>query len=175
MLTYKIKIDKSFHRIYNKVILKIKEIKNGKPVIIITPQYNESGSRINAPIRYAELFGNAGGLCLVTPLVKNKNDIERLAELCDGAVFSGGDDVDPILYGEEKDPLCRLVTRDRDDFEIAFLHACMKYRKPVIGICRGIQLMNVALGGSLFQHLDGHGDGIIHDVNIKRALFSIRL
>ncbi len=138
-----------------------------KPVIIITPQYNESGSRINAPIRYAELFGKAGSLCLVTPLVKNKNDIERLAELCDGAVFSGGDDVDPILYGEEKDPLCRLVTRDRDDFEIAFLHACMKYRKPVIGICRGIQLMNVALGGSLFQHLDGHGDGIIHDVNIK--------
>ncbi|MGI6742333.1 MAG: gamma-glutamyl-gamma-aminobutyrate hydrolase family protein [Eubacteriales bacterium] len=138
-----------------------------KPVIIITPQYNDSGNRIDAPLRYAEYFGHAGGLCLVSPLINNENDIDQLAELCNGAVFSGGDDVDPELYGEEKDPLCRLVTRDRDDFEIAFLHACIKHRKPVIGICRGIQLMNVALGGTLYQHLDGHGNGIIHNVNIK--------
>ena len=138
-----------------------------KPVIIITPQYNESESRIDAPLRYADRFGAVGGMCLVTPQVKDTTDIDQLAKLCDGAVFSGGDDVDPELYGEVKDPLCRLVTRKRDDFEISFLHACMRYRKPVIGICRGIQLMNVALGGTLYQHLDGHGNGVIHNVNIK--------
>ena len=71
----------------------------------------------------------------------------------DGLVLIGGDDVDPSLYGAAPHPELGPVDRARDDFEVALVRAVAASRLPAFGICRGLQVMNVALGGTLHQHL----------------------
>lgn len=70
-----------------------------------------------------------------------------------GLVLSGGSDVDPALYGESKSPECGSVDRERDDYEIGLLRIALQRDVPVLAICRGMQLLNVAQGGTLIQHL----------------------
>ena len=71
----------------------------------------------------------------------------------DGILFAGGEDVDPAFYGEEKKYDSVNVNRARDDFELALLHAALDRRLPILGICRGAQLINVEFGGALYQDL----------------------
>ena len=79
------------------------------------------------------------------------------AETCDGLLLTGGYDIDPTLYGQENlasvniDPI-------RDKEEIALVHNFMKWQKPIFGICRGHQILNVALGGDMIQHIPGHAE-----------------
>lgn len=83
-------------------------------------------------------------------------DIESYAESFDGFIFAGGVDVHPSFYGEDIASDKIELDIKRDLFEAELLRAVMKKGKPVLGICRGIQLINVVLGGSLYQHIDGH-------------------
>ncbi len=71
----------------------------------------------------------------------------------DALLLTGGGDVDPVLYGSAPDPHTNFVNRERDELEIALVRCFLDNRKPVFGICRGIQVLNVALGGRLIQHL----------------------
>lgn len=71
----------------------------------------------------------------------------------DGMLFSGGEDVDPDLYGERKHHESVHVERERDEFELALLNSAIDHRLPILGICRGIQLINVRFGGTLYQDL----------------------
>jgi gamma-glutamyl-gamma-aminobutyrate hydrolase PuuD len=88
---------------------------------------------------------------LVTP----ENPIESLDGM--GLVLAGGTDVDPQLYGQEKDPLGDSPDRERDDFELRLLGEALELDRPVLAICRGLQLFNVAhRGGTLVQHIEGH-------------------
>jgi putative glutamine amidotransferase len=92
-------------------------------------------------------------------------DPDALAARVDALVLTGGTDVDPALYGEEPHPSVR-VDRVRDDRELALLAAALERGLPVLAICRGLQLLNVHLGGTLHQHLAAHpvgGDGV-HEV-----------
>jgi putative glutamine amidotransferase len=77
----------------------------------------------------------------------------ELLDLIDGLLLIGGADIDPSSYGVERDPDLEATYRDRDDFEIAMLNGALERGMPVFGICRGMQLINVALGGTLIQHL----------------------
>ena len=87
----------------------------------------------------------------VLPIVEDPWLIETYAKDLDGFIFTGGDDIDPAAYGEEKLPECGEVEPERDAFELAMLRECVKQNKPVFGICRGIQIMNTFLGGTLWQ------------------------
>ncbi len=87
----------------------------------------------------------------VLPIVEDPWLIEAYAKDLDGFIFTGGDDVDPASYGEEKLPECGEVEPERDAFELALLEQVTKLKKPVFGICRGIQIMNTFLGGTLWQ------------------------
>jgi len=87
-------------------------------------------------------------------------------------IFTGGSDVDPELYGETAHPETSGIVRMRDEAELALLRAALDRDMPVLGICRGIQVLNVGLGGDLDQHLEGHrhdppGQFLQHDVAIE--------
>ncbi|MBR6824998.1 MAG: gamma-glutamyl-gamma-aminobutyrate hydrolase family protein [Oscillospiraceae bacterium] len=87
----------------------------------------------------------------VLPLVDDPWLIEAYVKDLDGVLITGGDDIDPICYGEEKLPECGEVAPERDAFELALLKEVVSQGKPAFGICRGLQIMNTFLGGSLWQ------------------------
>jgi putative glutamine amidotransferase len=111
------------------------------------------------PRRYADSVAAAGGIPVLLPPTPGIED--ALARL-DGLMLSGGGDIDPARYGAEPAPQLRSVREERDAAEFALLDAARSVQLPVLGICRGMQVINVARGGSLHQHLpdvvghDGH-------------------
>ena len=101
---------------------------------------------------YAEAVVEAGGLPVLVPPITPEQMPAYLDRL-DGLVVTGGGDVDPAQYGAAPSPLVGGVDPVRDAAELALLHAAIERRMPVLGICRGCQVMNVALGGTLIVHL----------------------
>lgn len=107
------------------------------------------------PRAYVRAVVRAGGLPILLPVV-DTGDIDALLDAVDALVVSGGGDVDPACYGEDAIESVGGVDRPRDDFDIALWRAVLERPLPTLGICRGTQVLNVALGGSLLQHVDGH-------------------
>lgn len=105
----------------------------------------------------------AGGLPLVLSSLDDPDTRARKLDLAGGLLLSGGEDVDPALYGQRPDG-ARSVSPERDAMEVDLLRRAIERNTPVLSICRGIQLLNVAFGGTLFQDLFEHRDKAIdHD------------
>lgn len=128
---------------------------------------------------YLRSVSLAGGIPL---LLLPTEDIEEYMGIVDGLLFQGGKDIDPSFYGEEKDNACGPTDTFEDEFHLALLKAAIKHNKPILGICRGFQLINVAFGGTLYQDLENknhkHYDDYenpCHGLNIKEntQLYSI--
>jgi putative glutamine amidotransferase len=129
------------------------------------------------PTAYVRAVERAGGRPLVVPPADD-GVAETLAVL-DGLVFSGGGDVDPDAYGAEAHDETRGVNSKRDEAELALLSAALEQELPLLAVCRGSQVLNVALGGDLVQHLPelvGHdrhlhtpGEFADHDVRVDPA------
>ncbi len=127
---------------------------------------------------YVDGVRMAGGLPIIFPFTEDEQELDQLARMCDGFLFTGGQDVSPELYQEK--PLEGLVTtcEKRDIMERIVLEKALKADKPILGICRGIQFINAALGGTLYQdipsqlpsetehHQHAPYDIPIHDVTI---------
>ncbi|MFD4788951.1 gamma-glutamyl-gamma-aminobutyrate hydrolase family protein [Streptomyces sp. NPDC058459] len=134
----------------------------GRPLIGVST-YLEAGARWGVweleaallPAAYPRLVSRAGGLPALLPPDDPARAPEVVARL-DGLVVTGGPDVDPARYGAVRDPRCGPPAPARDAWELALIEAALAARVPLLGICRGMQLLNVALGGTLVQHLDGH-------------------
>ncbi|MFD8013591.1 gamma-glutamyl-gamma-aminobutyrate hydrolase family protein [Streptomyces sp. NPDC058955] len=107
------------------------------------------------PAQYPRHVRDGGGLVVLLPPDEPAAAAAVLARL-DGLVVAGGADVEPVRYGAEPDPRTGPPARERDSWELALIDAALASGTPVLGICRGMQLLNVALGGTLTQHLDGH-------------------
>jgi gamma-glutamyl-gamma-aminobutyrate hydrolase PuuD len=103
------------------------------------------------PADYVRAIERAGGRALLVP--PSENAIEETLDALDGVVFSGGADLDPELYGQEPHPETKGVQGERDRGELALLQAALARDMPVLAVCRGSQVLNVALGGDLVQHL----------------------
>lgn len=102
---------------------------------------------------YSEAVLQAGGLPIILPPLDGT--CESILELVDGLIFSGGADIDPARYGDtEVHPKTYDISDERDRFEIDLLSAAVVRDVPILCICRGIQVLNVALGGTLIQHID---------------------
>jgi putative glutamine amidotransferase len=105
----------------------------------------------------------AGGLPLVISALDDETTRGRLFDRAVGLLLTGGEDVDPARYGQEPDG-ARTVSPERDAMELDLLTRALERRVPVLAICRGVQLLNVALGGTLYQDLfTQHGQQIDHD------------
>jgi putative glutamine amidotransferase len=136
---------------------------------------------------YVEAVQHAGALALMLPpdelLLQDPGEV---LDLLDGLVLAGGADIDPASYGEETHPETVDTVPERDRFEIALVRAAVERDLPVLGICRGMQLINVAYGGTLLQHLPerfGHHehlrvpgtfDGADHDVDLVEGSLAAR-
>lgn len=125
-----------------------------KPIIGITPLFDEDKDSIWMLPGYMEGILMAGAIPFILPFTEDEEDILRIAEEFDGFIFTGGQDIDPVIYGEEKLPCCGKIDSGRDDLESKLLEKVIQYDKPSLGICRGLQLMNAVLGGTLYQDLD---------------------
>lgn len=112
------------------------------------------------PVSYIRAVADAGGRPVLVPPIEEA--LDDYVEVLDGLVASGGADIDPALYGAERHPRTDPLNPDRDEFELGLLKRAMDRGVPVLGICRGMQMMNVAKGGDLIQHLDDHTDGAGH-------------
>lgn len=93
----------------------------------------------------------AGAVPIMLPL---SPDAREALRVCDGLLITGGQDVDPAFYGEERTPLCAEVSEERDQVEKMLLDQALEWEMPVLGICRGIQLINACFGGDLYQDLE---------------------
>ncbi|MFE3945608.1 gamma-glutamyl-gamma-aminobutyrate hydrolase family protein [Streptomyces sp. NPDC059118] len=111
------------------------------------------------PASYPRLVRAAGGLAVMLPPDDTAEAAREAVAALDGVVIAGGADVEPARYGESPDPRTGPPARARDAWELALIEAAIDLRVPLLGICRGMQLLNVALGGTLHQHLDGHTGG----------------
>ncbi|OEJ31246.1 gamma-glutamyl-gamma-aminobutyrate hydrolase family protein [Streptomyces subrutilus] len=135
-----------------------------RPLIGITT-YIEDSTRYGVwdlptslvPAGYYELVQAAGGAAVLLPPDEPGAAAEVLSRV-DGLVVAGGPDVDPVHYGAARDPRTGPPATVRDHWELALIAAALDADLPVLGVCRGMQALNVALGGTLVQHLDGHFD-----------------
>jgi putative glutamine amidotransferase len=100
-----------------------------------------------------KLLNKRGGIPLILPIVENPTHIQRQIELVDGVLLSGGYDVCPLYYGEEPAPYLENSCREHDVYELELIRLAQQLRKPLLGICRGLQLLNVAFGGTLYQDI----------------------
>jgi putative glutamine amidotransferase len=119
---------------------------------------------------YVTAVADAGGVPLILSQLMGPSHGARALEACDGLILTGGEDVDPAHYGEPPSPALGAVDAERDRFELALFHAARARRMPVLGICRGIQLINVAMGGTLWQDLPSERPGTVdHNPNSDRS------
>ena len=124
------------------------------PIIGITPLWDEEKHSLWMLPGYMDGIKNCGGLPIMIPLTSDAEQIEEICRTVDGLLFTGGQDVYPGLYGCDQRDCCGPVCKERDDMEIAlFIKAVTDFNLPVLGICRGLQLINAALGGTLYQDL----------------------
>ena len=135
-----------------------------KPVIgisttpFVEPQDHGTFRRYLVSANYVRAVEAAGGLALILP--PQSDAVEQLASMVDGLLLTGGADMAPELYGDtDVHEATYGVDAERDSFELDFLQAVLHQEKPVFGICRGIQVMNVALGGTLIQDLPSQHPG----------------
>lgn len=108
-----------------------------------------------AALPYVKAVRRAGGLPIVLPILE-PGDIDALLDTVDAVVITGGRDVDPAQYGRDLDPRCGPVDPRRDATDLAVARAVVARNIPTLAVCRGIQIVNVALGGTLDQHVDDH-------------------
>ena len=111
------------------------------------------GRFVRADLDYVEGVAAAGGTPVVLPPVGDEGAAEALIHSLDGLLLSGGSDLDPGYYGEEPVSELGVTLPERDAFEMALVGLALRRGMPVFGICRGMQVLNVALGGTLYQDL----------------------
>ena len=140
------------------------------------------------PRSYVEAVQQAGGMAVMLPPDSaSVDDPGQMLELIDGLLLAGGADIDPSCYGQQPREETAVTTPERDVFEIALARAAIERDLPVLGICRGMQLINVACGGTLEQHLPerfghhehrrvlGSFDGADHDVELRADTLAMRV
>ncbi len=123
------------------------------PIIGLIPLVDEERESYWMLPGYMEGISEAGGIPVMLPLTEKPATLNRLSDICDGFLFTGGHDVSPSIYGETPDAECGVPCPQRDSMEKILLKNALDMKKPLLGICRGIQFINASLGGTLYQDI----------------------
>ena len=124
-----------------------------KPLIGLTPSHDLKNNDLNMRPTYMRAVSHAGGIPVILPLEASTEDLRQLSACLDGFLFTGGPDIHPFHFGEETLAACGDVSPARDQMELELLSLAMETKKPILGICRGVQLINIGLGGDIYQDL----------------------
>ena len=131
-----------------------------RPMIGITSSYNWDKHSHTIPNSYIDAIERAGGTPVILPPTF-QIDVNQLLEAVDGLVLTGGVDVDPQIYGEDSVPNMGRIDPKRDHFELEITRRALEIGKPILAICRGHQVLNVAAGGTLYQDIPSQVEGSI--------------
>lgn len=124
-----------------------------KPIIGVTPLWDDKLDSLWMLPGYVDAITKAGGLPIIFPLKASREDILQLCDMCDGFLLTGGDDINPALYNQQPRDKTETSNVDRDFLESEVFSYAIEHNKSVLGICRGIQLINALCGGTLYQDL----------------------
>lgn len=126
-----------------------------KPTIALTCRIQnfDNQDRIYNNYSYFDAIQKAGGIPIILPIL-NPKEIEQMADKFDGLCVTGGEDLDPIFFNQDPHPSIYQTWKEIDETDLALIQAFLKRKKPILGICRGIQAINVALGGDLYQDIN---------------------
>ena len=127
---------------------------NEKPISEDIPIVHLSSSR-----NFADGVKRAGGLPVYIP-ISNDEEVKAYIKTIDALLLTGGQDVHPSLYGHDKQTQTNDYNLERDHFELALIKHAFEAKKPILAVCRGMQLLNVYFGGSLNQEVDNHSQGL---------------
>ncbi|MEE9164750.1 MAG: gamma-glutamyl-gamma-aminobutyrate hydrolase family protein, partial [Nitrospinota bacterium] len=129
-----------------------------KPIIGILCDINKEEGKEDRPLyfvksNYVSATKEAGGIPLIIPPLKDKNDLTKTLNLIDGLLIPGGDDIDPKYFKEEPHPSVVLIDPEIIQFQMDFCRKALNKGIPVFGICAGLQIINIACGGNIYQDI----------------------
>lgn len=122
-------------------------------IVGLSPAGDASEGVYRVASEYFKSLADAEAMPIMLSPTGNEKIIEKILDMCDGILLTGGPDIDPILYGEGKIEKCDNISHERDRFELLLAKMAVEKNKPVLAICRGVQVLNVAFGGSLWQDI----------------------
>lgn len=129
---------------------------------------------------YVEAVEKVKGIPIMLPVVSSDLSLNSFIDICDGFIFTGGTDINPIYYRENPYPKLRTVNSKLDEFQLKLMKKVLKSKKPFLAICRGVQILNVVCGGTLYQDMEqitsstiqhqqfGERYNVIHKVNFNK-------
>ena len=146
-----------------------------KPIIGLSTEYEKKRRKVTIDKRYLQAVEKAGGSPLLLPVLREVYLVRDGLRRIDGLILIGADDYSPKLYGGKNHPKIDLTSPERERFDLELARQALRLRIPILGICGGLQLVNIVRGGSLAPHVSGHSHGARHYVEVKPGsrLFSI--
>ncbi len=124
-----------------------------RPIIAVIPLYDDDKESLWMLPNYMNMIEDCNAMPIMLPLTQDLDILEDYFNLCDGILLTGGHDVSPTIYNAPISSKCGKACLIRDNMEAFLLKRAIEEDKPLLGICRGIQIMNAALGGTLYQDL----------------------
>lgn len=136
-----------------------------------------SDDRLFVPFSYIQAIEKSDGIPVIIPYLSDADSLSSYLSICDGFLFCGGDDITPELFGEELQTDHGTTDRKTDQFHLTLMQKVLDFHLPVLGICRGMQVLNLALGGTIYQDLSLRNGtpSIISNVLSTAAIPAIRL
>lgn len=129
-----------------------------KPLIGIIPSVEVNDESYMVSTDNVQAIIQAGGIPVILPFFSKISDVDQIIETIDGLYMTGGYDIDPMLFDEEPHQCLGTVTPMRDTFEMICIHQMLEHRKPILGVCRGSQILNIAVGGNMYQDIYAQND-----------------
>lgn len=151
------------------------EKKNKKPIIGITAVASFDETMHSQKVTYAQAVWAAGGEAILLPCNPDKNNCRQIVSMLDGLLVPGGHDMDPTFYGESVQESCGTFVRYEDEYDMELIKEAVTQGKPVFGICRGMQIINVLYGGTLYQDIPSQYLGaLIHTrIHVEQETYHI--